>query len=137
MTTLDQARAVAQRLRDYTQCSDSDVDKAASTIEALCAEVERLTKVDVEPVALTEDERKALGCFQETTDDGEGYDVPKQMMRRLAQIGVVHHASRGIYGITDFGHFVLDNTNPASTLAALRAENERLKKELENKHGLP
>lgn len=58
---------------------------------------------------LSADERWALERFQETTNDSEGYDVPKGMMRRLAEIGVVHHTSRGIYGITKFGHAVLQS----------------------------
>jgi hypothetical protein len=64
-----------------------------------------------EPVDwLTDDERKALKRFMETCDDGEGYDVPKQMMKRLAVVGAVQHIGGGIYGITEFGNWLLDNT---------------------------
>jgi len=51
MTTLDESRAVAQRLREMQQfgyASDGEIE-AADTIDTLIAEVERLTKVDVEP----------------------------------------------------------------------------------------
>lgn len=63
-------------------------------------------------VGLTNDERKALERFVETCDDGEGYDVPKQMMQRLAQIGVVHHTSGGVYSTTEFGRWVIDADPP-------------------------
>ncbi len=57
---------------------------------------------------ITRDEVQALERFKETSDDGEGYDVPKPMMRKLSEIGLVYHTSRGIYGLTDFGHTVLE-----------------------------
>jgi hypothetical protein len=63
-------------------------------------------------VGLTNDERKALERFTETCDDGEGYDVPKQIMQRLAQIGVVHHTSGGVYSTTEFGRWVIDAAPP-------------------------
>ena len=67
-----------------------------------------------EPVAwMSEDEREAFERFNETCEDGEGYDVPKTMMRRLAEIGVIHHTSRGIYGITKFGRLLVGNTIPS------------------------
>ena len=66
-----------------------------------------------EPVSwMSEDEREAFERFNETCEDGEGYDVPKTMMRRLAEIGVIHHTSRGIYGITKFGRLLVGNTTP-------------------------
>ena len=61
---------------------------------------------------MSEDERKAFERFNETCEDGEGYDVPKTMMKRLAEIGVIHHTSRGIYGITKFGRLLVGNTTP-------------------------
>ena len=68
----------------------------------------QLAQPEQEPVAwLSDDERKAFQRFYETWDDGEGYDVPKPMMKRLAQIGVIHHISRGLYDITKFGHSLL------------------------------
>jgi len=74
-----------------------------------------LTQQEGEPAnnaLLTTPELAALTRFCETCEDGEGYDVPKTMMQRLAQIGVVRHLSRGIYNITEFGETVVD-THPA------------------------
>lgn len=42
---------------------------------------------------------RCVDCF----DDGEGYDVPKPMMSRLAQIGVLRHVGKGVYETTEFG----------------------------------
>lgn len=57
---------------------------------------------------LTPDEMVALLRFCETCDDGQGYDVPKPMMKRLARVGVVNHSSGGFYEITEFGDAVID-----------------------------
>lgn len=46
---------------------------------------------------LTEEEKKAALRFCETSEDGEGYDVPKPMMKRLAELGLVVHRGGGWY----------------------------------------
>lgn len=46
---------------------------------------------------LTLEERKAASRFCETCADGEGYDVPKPMMKRLAELGLVVHKGGGYY----------------------------------------
>lgn len=56
---------------------------------------------------LSEVELTALERFRETSSDGEGYDVDKSIMQRLACIGVIRHRSAGYYEFTDFGHYVL------------------------------
>ena len=52
----------------------------------------------------TPEEIKAAHRFMETCEDGEGYDVPKQMMRRLAEIGLVRHVGGGYYEATEQMH---------------------------------
>lgn len=52
-------------------------------------------------------ETRALLRFNETLEDGEGYDVPKPMMRRLAEIGLVRHFARGMYGLTEIGRGIV------------------------------
>lgn len=42
---------------------------------------------------------RCIDCF----NDGEGYDVDKKMMSRLAEIGVLRHVGRGVYETTEFG----------------------------------
>ena len=46
---------------------------------------------------LTIEERKAALRFCETCEDGQGFDVPKAMMRRLAELGLVTHKGGGWY----------------------------------------
>lgn len=83
------------------------VDAIYERLDQAIAEAEKQ-----EPVAwLAVDEREALERFNETCEDGEGYDVPKPMMRQLARKGAVYHTSRGIYGITTFGQFMLDRAS--------------------------
>ena len=87
------------------------VEKADVSEQTITAVKEALAQPEQEPVAwMSEDERKAFERFNETCEDGEGYDVPKTMMRRLAEIGVIHHTSRGIYGITKFGRLLVGKT---------------------------
>ncbi len=63
---------------------------------------------------LNADELAALRRFDETCQDGEGYDVSKAMMQRLAAIGVVRRTSGSYYETTDFGMRVLDQPAPSA-----------------------
>lgn len=74
---------------------------------------------DVVQYTLTEIERDALLRFNETCDDGEGYDVPKAMMRRLATVGVVQWVGGSSYGITEIGREIVD--------AILAAQQQKVK----------
>ena len=49
----------------------------------------------------------ALKRFEETCSDGEGYDVPKDTMQCLQEIGLVYRMRGSVYCITDFGQHVL------------------------------
>lgn len=49
----------------------------------------------------TEAELKDAHRFMETCKDGEGYDVPKERMKRLSEIGLVRHCGGGYYEATD------------------------------------
>ena len=60
--------------------------------------------------AITEDERIAAIRFIETCEDGEGYDIPKPMMKRLAELGFVVHKGGGLYE----GTLVLNQLKDAS-----------------------
>lgn len=84
------------------------------------------TQLYVSPVAqqsgagalLNAEELAGLRRFKETCDDGEGYDVPKAMMQRLAEIGVVRRTSGSYYETTDFGLRVLEPTEAGAPTAA-------------------
>ena len=98
---------------EHVEALNYAVKKANVTEQTITTIKEALAKPNQEPVAwMSEDEREAFERFNETCEDGEGYDVPKTMMRRLAEIGVIHHTSRGIYGITKFGRLLVGKTTP-------------------------
>ena len=48
-------------------------------------------------MTLTDEERTAALRFISTCEDSEGYDVPKPMMRRLSELGLVKHLGGGWY----------------------------------------
>lgn len=55
------------------------------------------------PSLLNAEEMAAFNRCVDCFDDGEGYDVPKSMMSRLASIGVLRHVGNGVYETTEFG----------------------------------
>jgi len=59
------------------------------------------------PFPISDDEMAALRRFWECATDGEGYDVEKSMMQRLAEMGLVQRKSGAYYMATDFGLYVL------------------------------
>lgn len=61
---------------------------------------------------ITEEEIAALKRFHECVSDGEGYDVPKDMMQKLAEIGLIRRVTKDIYEHTLLGlHILEDNSN--------------------------
>ena len=59
------------------------------------------------PFPISDDEMAALRRFWECATDGEGYDVDKSMMQRLAEMGLVQRKSGAYYMATEFGLYVL------------------------------
>lgn len=53
-------------------------------------------------------ELAALRRFNETCEDSEAYDLPKETMQRLAKIGAVQRKSGSYYEITEFGMYILE-----------------------------
>lgn len=76
---------------------------------------------------------KNLHRFYETSLDNEGYDVDKNDMERLAEIGVVQHKGKDIYFITSFGQFVLEKNNLSSFSAPLKTEQDSFQEFEKNK----
>jgi hypothetical protein len=56
---------------------------------------------------LNDEQLAALRRFDETCQDGEGYDVSTSMMKELAGVGVVRRTGGSWYETTDFGNYVL------------------------------
>lgn len=56
---------------------------------------------------LSETDYDDLSRFDGMASDGEGYDISKERMKRLAELGVVRWLGRDRYGVTAFGQYVL------------------------------
>lgn len=89
-------------------------------------EAETSTELHLLPFAILDDELAALRRFDECVRDGEGYDVAKAMMQRLAEIGVVRRVSGSIYEHTNFGLSVLNGDFAAPATEQAKAEQPRL-----------
>lgn len=60
------------------------------------------------PFAILDQEMKDLMRFHECVMDGEGYDVPKDRMKRLAKIGLLRRVTANFYEHTTFGLAVIN-----------------------------
>ena len=121
------AARIGQQLNDDRENELHQDEKAviADAIDMLQGLLAQPEQMPVNNAFLTTPEMAAFSRFLETCEDGEGYDVPKSMMHRLAQIGVVRHLSRGIYNITEFGQSVID-TAPVAPIGADDVTDEML-----------
>ena len=63
---------------------------------------------------ITPIELKALGRFRDCCEDSAagGHDVPKEMMQRLAAVGVVRTLGFGRHETTEFGDWLLAQPQP-------------------------
>ena len=102
-----QVRVMAGLLREAQECVVHDVVRGMGRdVESLWARIDATLAGQVTEPAfprLSHEERSALARFNQCCEDGQGYDVEKDMMIRLARIGVLHHRSAGYYEITDVG----------------------------------
>lgn len=58
--------------------------------------------------SLAEADLKWLKRFKETTEDDQSYDVPKEHMTRLVELGALRWCGGSRYAITAFGEFAAD-----------------------------
>ncbi|KKY65781.1 hypothetical protein OA40_11975 [Morganella morganii] len=72
---------------------------------------------------LQPDDLNNLKRFDETCEDSQPYDVPKEKMQRLAELGVVRRHSKSYYSITSFGMYVL-NQNDELIKLPLKTESD-------------
>lgn len=61
---------------------------------------------------MSDQEVNALKRFVETCEDGEGYDVQKPMMQRLATYGLVRRVTGSLYEITKIGEVAIAQLTP-------------------------
>lgn len=67
---------------------------------------------------------ESLQRFEETASDNQGHDIGKAAATRLAGFGCLQSHGFGVYSITDFGHFVLNDWEHARALP-FRTQEER------------
>ncbi|MGO2147719.1 hypothetical protein ACT3R4_17665 [Halomonas sp. AOP7-E1-9] len=58
-------------------------------------------------VSLTEQESEDLKRFCETSEDGQGYDVPSERMKALARLGLIRSLGFSRYEFTTVGNSVV------------------------------
>lgn len=94
----------------HTICSDAGIPVGHITdrLNALRDRLDAAQPIDAQPAtvaAISEQEMAAFNRFCECVEDADsgGYDVPKVMMRRLAEIGLVRPAGFGRYWQTEYG----------------------------------
>ena len=73
---------------------------------------------------LQQKDLEALERFEETASDNQGHDIGKAAVSRLAGFGCLQSHGFGVYSITDFGHFVMDDWEHARSLP-FKAQDER------------
>jgi hypothetical protein len=55
---------------------------------------------------LQEEDQRALHRLIETSEDNEGFDIGKEAIKRLANLGLAESFGFGRYGVTRFGYWV-------------------------------
>lgn len=64
--------------------------------------------------------------FEETTSDSEGYDIKKEDVKRLANLGAIQSHGFGRYSLTEFGNFVLEYEFEQKSNLPLKTDEDRL-----------
>lgn len=72
-------------------------------VEIIAPQPEQAQQSASFPCAILPEEMEAFARFCECCEYDDSYDVPKDMMNRLAEIGLVRSLSRGAYQTTEFG----------------------------------
>lgn len=75
---------------------------------------------------LQEQDINALMRFNETCEDGEGYDIGTEAMARLVEIGLAGKGSHGIRNITPFGQWVINAREGEVDLEPLKTEEDNI-----------
>ncbi|MDM3265707.1 hypothetical protein OGW15_12455 [Citrobacter sp. Cf039] len=75
---------------------------------------------------LQEQDINALMRFNETCEDGEGYDIRAEAMARLVEIGLASKGPHGIRNITPFGQWVINAREGELDLEPLKTEEDNI-----------
>ena len=75
---------------------------------------------------LQEQDINALMRFNETCEDGEGYDIGAEAMARLVEIGLAGKGPHGIRNITPFGQWVINAREGEVDFEPLKTEEDNI-----------
>ncbi|MBS6740789.1 MAG: hypothetical protein KH310_22285 [Enterobacteriaceae bacterium] len=127
---IDLARKFADRADDYkgslmgfSVFESFNELKSAGSKEATSSAIAALRAEGVRP-RIQERDLKALLRFNETCEDGEGYDIGIDAMNRLVEIGLCGKGYGGIRHITPFGQWVIDAQEGEIDSTPLRTESD-------------
>ncbi|QMA47803.1 hypothetical protein HV030_15005 [Citrobacter freundii] len=103
------------------QSQNADTAVLLANSESKCRELEaghwpRLQEQDI----------NALMRFNETCEDGEGYDIGAEAMARLVEIGLAGKGPHGIRSITPFGQWVINAREGEVDLEPLKTEEDNI-----------
>ena len=87
---------------DCQHCGWTNPEPQADALDAARGVSESVTGTSF----LQEEDQRALDRLIETLEDNEGFDIGKDAIKRLANIGVVESLGFGRYGVTMFGYWV-------------------------------
>lgn len=115
----------------YEQCP-SEVQKMIRSLavlqipayQAFLAEV--VAQAEGHCPRLQEQDINALMRFNETCEDGEGYDIGAEAMARLVEIGLAGKGPHGIRSITPFGQWVINAREGEVDLEPLKTEEDNI-----------
>lgn len=100
----------AQRVTQGKDHTEQQVRELLATGSQPQADARDAGRWGSEPVTgtpfLQEEDQHLLDRFIETTEDNEGFDIGKEAIKRLANLGVVESLGFGRYGVTVFGYWV-------------------------------
>nr|EIP1109752.1 hypothetical protein [Citrobacter freundii] len=103
------------------QAAETDMAVQLANAESKCRELAaghwpRLQEQDI----------NALMRFNETCEDGEGYDIGAEAMARLVEIGLAGKGPHGIRNITPFGQWVINAREGEVDLEPLKTEEDNI-----------
>ncbi|NDJ59408.1 hypothetical protein GWD52_20975 [Enterobacteriaceae bacterium 4M9] len=75
---------------------------------------------------LQEKDLDSLLRFNDTCEDGEGYDIGEPAMNRLCELGLCRKLPHGIRCITPFGRWVIDARHGEVDLEPLKTEDDQI-----------
>ncbi|EAA7945896.1 hypothetical protein AIJ09_001379 [Salmonella enterica subsp. enterica] len=120
-------RSLAQLISDLaTQLEVQFVRSTNQAVQLANAESKCMELAAGHWPRLQEQDINALMRFNETCEDGEGYDIGAKAMARLVEIGLAGKGPHGIRNITPFGQWVINAREGEVDLEPLKTEEDNI-----------